>query len=86
MDATNTLTDETTPVTDNRFALARTDYAPIDEKRNVKFDKKLLVTGLALVAAGLVMAKSPRCNKFCKFIAKRIAFGGSARFVKAFFA
>ncbi|HEX8711334.1 MAG TPA: hypothetical protein VF730_05630 [Terracidiphilus sp.] len=86
MDVTNTLMDETADVTDDRIALARVDYAPIDEKSTLNLDKKLLATGLALVAVGLVMARSSRCNKFCKFIAKRIAFTGSSQFVKAFFA
>lgn len=48
------------------------------------FDKKLLATGLALVVVGMVMAKSSRCNRFCKFIAKEMATTGSSRFVKAF--
>lgn len=49
------------------------------------FDKKLLGTGLALVVVGIVMARSSRCNNFCKFIGRQIASSGSSRFLEAFF-
>ena len=86
MDANNTLADETNTLAEDRAALTRASYTLADEKSTPNFDKKLLATGLALVAVGLVMARSSRCNRFCKFIARRIAFTGSSKFVKAFFA
>ena len=53
-------------------------------RMRMRFDKKLLGTGLALVVVGVVMAKSSKCNRFCKFLAKELATTGSSRFVKAF--
>lgn len=70
-------------------ARARVGISPVreglvDRKIRMNIDKKLLGTGLALVVVGVVMAKSFRCNRFCKFIASELATTGSSRFVKAF--
>lgn len=49
-------------------------------------NKKLLGTGLVLVAIGVALVKRRDCNRFCKVVASRIASAGGSRVVKAFLA
>lgn len=71
---------------DTRNAMGDEELVLNDGDNALNLDKKVLAAGLALVAVGLIMARSSRCNRFCKYIGKRMAFTGSSQFVKAFLA
>lgn len=47
-------------------------------------NKKLLGTGLVLVAIGVALTKRRDCNRVCKSIARYLASAGGSWLVKAF--
>jgi hypothetical protein len=49
-------------------------------------NKKLLGTGLVLVAIGVAILRRPNCNRLCKSIAGILTSAGGSRLVKAFIA
>lgn len=49
-------------------------------------NKKLLGTGLVLVAIGVALVRRRDCNRFCKAIATRLTSAGGSRVAKALIA